>query len=32
MHILWELGYLSQGDILKFHPFPYKIHDVLIFK
>ena len=31
MHVLWGLGYLTQDDILKFHPFACKIHDVLVF-
>ena len=31
MHVLLGLGYLSQDDILKFHPFACKIDDVFIF-
>jgi hypothetical protein len=27
MHVL---GYLTQADILKFHPFAYKIQDLLV--
>jgi hypothetical protein len=30
MHILLGLGYLTWGDILKFHPFASKIHNVSI--
>ncbi|EDL78420.1 rCG31731 [Rattus norvegicus] len=30
-HILLGLGYLTQDDILKFHSFAFKIHDVLVF-
>ena len=30
MHVFWGLGYLNQDDILKFHKFVCKIHDVLI--
>ena len=29
MPVLLGLGYLTQDDILKFHPFSCKIHDVL---
>jgi len=29
MHVLLGLGYDSQDDILKFHPFAWEIHDVL---
>lgn len=28
MHVPLDLGYLSQDDIFKFHPFAWKIHDV----
>jgi hypothetical protein len=31
MHVLLGLGYLSQNDILKFHSFTCKIHDVFVF-
>jgi hypothetical protein len=31
MHILLGMGILTQDDILKFHPFVFKIRDVLIF-
>jgi hypothetical protein len=31
MHILLGLGYLTQGDILKFYPFACKIHDAFVF-
>jgi hypothetical protein len=31
MHVLWGLGHLTKDDILKFHPFACKIHDVIIF-
>ena len=31
MHIHWDLTYLTQDDILKFFPFPYKIYDALVF-
>ena len=31
MHVLLGLGYLTRDDILKFHPFACKIHDVFIF-
>jgi hypothetical protein len=31
MHVFWGLGYLTQNDILKFHPFAYKTHDVFGF-
>jgi hypothetical protein len=30
MHVLLGQGYLTQ-DILKFHPFAYKIHDFFVF-
>ena len=30
MHVLLGLGYLTRDDILKFHPFACKIHDVFI--
>ena len=32
MHFHCGLGYLTQEDILKSHPFAWKIHDVLVFK
>jgi hypothetical protein len=25
MYILFDLGYLTQNDILKFHPFTFKV-------
>ena len=31
MHAFLGLGYITQNDILKFHPFACKIHDVLVF-
>jgi hypothetical protein len=31
MHAHLGLGYLTQDDILKFHPFACKIHDVFVF-
>ena len=31
-HVFWGLGYDTEDDILKFHPFAYKIHDVFVFK
>jgi hypothetical protein len=31
MCALLGLGYLTQDNILKFHPFAYKIHDVFVF-
>jgi hypothetical protein len=31
MHDLWDLSNLTQNDILKFHPFICKIHNVFVF-
>ena len=31
MHVLLGLGYLTQDDILKIHPFASNIHDVFVF-
>ena len=31
MHVLLDLHYLSQDDILKLHPFAHKIHDDFVF-
>ena len=31
MHALWELGYLTQDDILKIYLFVCKVHDVFLF-
>jgi hypothetical protein len=30
MHVFLDLGYLTQGDILKFHLFACKIHDFFV--
>jgi hypothetical protein len=30
MHVLLGLGFLTQDEILKFHPFAYKIHGVFV--
>jgi hypothetical protein len=31
MHVVLGLGYLTQDDILKFHSYTWKVHDVLVF-
>jgi hypothetical protein len=30
MHVILSLGYIIQNDIIQFHPFACKIHDVLV--
>jgi hypothetical protein len=32
MHVLLGMSYLTQDDILKFHLFACKIHDVFVLK
>jgi hypothetical protein len=31
MYVLWGLGYFTQDDSHKFHPFAFKIHYVFIY-
>jgi hypothetical protein len=31
MYVLLGLGYLTQGDVLKFHSFGWKLHDCFVF-